>query len=475
MAYIYRILILDDEEALRRVISKRLRRKDYEVLEAGSLRDGLVLLQNSSPDAVFLDLRLPDGTGLDFLKEAKRLQTDTQIIMLTGHGTIESAIEAMKLGAYDYLTKPCNLSELEITLEKAIERKRLLNENSTLRQVLSQQTSDIRIVGESKALGKLLELTKKVANCDEPVLIQGESGSGKELIARAVHYWSPRKTQAFIPLNCGALPETLIESELFGYEKGAFTGAGNPKTGLVEMADSGTLFLDEIGEMPLSLQVKLLRFLETGEFRRVGDNRLRRVDVRIVAATNRNLQHEINQEHFRQDFYFRLNALTLDVPPLRKRKEDIIPLAEYFLSLCKPNDTSQSKYSLTEEAKEQLLNYNYPGNVRELYHLIKCGQILAAGGTIRPEDIWPERINPSFEQNIDNLNCQILNEFIGKPCPPLDELERMYILSTLKKVNGNRAQAAKLLGMSVRNLYRKLETYAKNEVSSSQKRGLFRQ
>lgn len=456
------ILILDDEDALRSIIAQRLHRRGYDVLEAGTAEAGLALLQEKMVDAVLLDLRLPDGDGLALLPKIRQLQPDIQVIMMTGHGTLESAIEAMKAGAFDYLTKPCNLSELEITLQKALEQRKILIENTGLRQVVHRQTPELRIIGESPCLQILLEMTRKVAQSDAPVLIHGESGVGKELIARALHVWSLREGQAYVPVNAGAIPETLMESELFGHEKGAFTGAGGQKIGLVEMADHGTLFLDEIGEMPLTLQVKLLRFLETGEFRRVGDSRLRRVDVRIVTATHRDLQIEIEQGRFRQDLYYRLNGLTLEVPPLRDRREDIIPLAEHFLQHYQKS-SGRAQLLLPIEVKEELLQYEFPGNVRELAHLIERGVVLASGGRITLENLWPEKKRMgerSLKETMDVEEKEVSSAHEdGTLYPTLDEVERRHILKTLRKVYGNRAQAAKLLGISVRNLYRKIETY----------------
>ncbi len=459
MKHCQKILILDDEDALRAIIAQRLTRKGYEILEAGTAKEGLSLLKETLIDAVLLDIKLPDGDGLILLPKIKQLQADLQVVMLTGNGTIESAIEAMKLGAYDYLTKPCNLSELEITLQKALEKQKLLLENTGLRQVVNRQTPEQKIIAESAPMNALLEITRKVAQTDASVLIQGESGVGKELIAQAIHLGSSRVNRPWVPVNAGAIPEALIESELFGHEKGAFTGAGTQKIGLVEMADNGTLFLDEIGEMPLSIQVKLLRFLESGEFRRVGDTRLRRVDVRIVAATNRDLKQEINHGRFREDLFYRLNGLTLIVPPLRERREDILPLVKHFLETQSKNKLLAHDYCLLPETEERLLTYDFPGNIRELFHLIERGQILSIDGSISPQDIWGKseqllKTSPSF-----NSEEAFLNLFHDHHYPSLEDVEKHYILATLKKVKGNKTQAANVMGISVRNLYRKLQGY----------------
>lgn len=454
-----KILIVDDEDALREIIAQRLKRKGYEILEAGTAKQALSHIQDHLLDAILLDIKLPDGDGLILLPKIKQLQPDLQVVMLTGNGTIESAIEAMKQGAFDYLTKPCNLTELEITLQKASEQRKLVIENTGLRQVVNRQIPECKIIAESPPMRSLLEMTRKVAQTDTSVLIQGESGVGKELVAKAIHLWSTRFNRPFIPVNAGAIPEALIESELFGHEKGAFTGAGAQKVGLVEIADNGTLFLDEIGEMPLFFQVKLLRFLESREFRRVGDTRLRRVDVRIVAATNRDLRSEINQGRFREDLFYRLNGLTLTVPSLRERREDIIPLAEFFLN--KSDKLSAQDYILLPETKEQLLSYDFPGNVRELLHLIERGRILANQGKIRPTDIWPEKLE-QVSKSSSKLENGFGDLFSDNHQPSLEELEKYYILSTMNRVKGNKTQAANVLGISVRNLYRKLQSYGVN-------------
>ncbi|AFM02344.1 response regulator with CheY-like receiver, AAA-type ATPase, and DNA-binding domains [Desulfitobacterium dehalogenans ATCC 51507] len=464
------ILILDDEEDLRSILAQRLGRRGYEISEAGTAQEGMALLQENIFEAVLLDIRLPDGDGLQLLQEMKKRQPDLQVIMLTGHGTLESAIEAMKAGAYDYLTKPCNLSELEITLQKALEQRKLMLENTGLRQVVHRQNAEPLIVGDSEIMQSLKEMTRKIAQTDTPVLIQGESGTGKELFARALHVWGPRRAQAYIPLNAGAVHETLMESELFGHEKGAFTGANAVKLGLVEMADQGTLFLDEIGEMPLNLQVKLLRFMETGEFRRVGDNRLRRVNVRIVTATNRNLLEEVEAGRFRKDLYYRLSGMVLHIPPLRERKGDILQLAEHFLRV-----RLKGQLHLALGTQEALLAYDFPGNVRELAHLIERGMILAEGDVIHPGDLWPDHGEgggsvqaaipvPDEGTVMDEKDLKTRNEENQSESlegyATLAEIEKNYILATLKKVDGNKVRAARLLSISVRNLYRKLEEYS---------------
>ncbi len=313
------------------------------------------------------------------------------------------------------------------------------------------------IIGESPQMKTLLEMTKKAAQSESAILIQGETGVGKELIARALHLWNIRSGYAYVPLNAATIPEALLESELFGHEKGAFSGAGAQKLGLVELADHGTLFLDEIGEMPLSLQAKLLRFLETGEFRRVGDNRLRTVDVRIVTATNRDLMAEVKQGRFRQDLYYRLNGLTLEVPPLRERKEDILPLVEFYLRKFRSVGLEKSMHVLAPETQKLLLNHDFPGNVRELAHLIQRGVTLANGHVISPVDVWP---TSHLEQRLNDESISLHHQSGSiKGYPTLEKIERNYIVNTLKTANGNWAQAAKMLGISVRNLYRKLEQY----------------
>lgn len=432
------LLVVDDEADFRDLLVRRFQRKGHQVVGAASAEAAMQALDERCFDVGIFDIKMPGMDGLQLLEQARKLQPDMEVLMLTGYGTIETAIQAMKLGAYDYLTKPCNLEELEVLLGKAAEKKQLAEANLGLQEALKRNLPERRILGESPKMRCVLEIVRKVAPSNSPVLIEGESGTGKELIARALHDWSPRAQQPFIAVNAGALPGHLLESELFGHEKGAFTGAVAQKKGLVEVAHRGTLFLDEIGEMDAGLQVKLLRFLETGEFRRVGDNRLRRVEVRIVAATNRKLELEVREGRFREDLYYRLNVIRIVVPPLRERREDIPLLAQHFLE--KEAVAGQRK-TLAAEALRALEAYDFPGNVRELANLVERGYLLASGDTIATEDL-----------------------FGASPVKPastgtLKEVEREYILRVMREVGGNKTRAAAILGISVRNLYRKLEEY----------------
>ncbi|UII56811.1 sigma-54 dependent transcriptional regulator [Cytobacillus spongiae] len=435
-----KLLIVDDEKDLLQLLVKRLKRKGYDVEHADSAEEALSLLTNNYYDIGVFDIRLPKKDGISLLKETKIIQPDMQIIMLTGHGTIETAIEAMKYGAFDYLTKPYNLSELELIIQKARENKSLKDKNESMRKLIKQQ-NQFHIVGESSKLQEVVQLTKRIADSEVPVLIEGESGTGKELFAKALHYWSNRREEPFVALNSGAISETLLESELFGHAKGAFTGANQEKKGLVEVADGGTLFLDELGEMPQAVQVKLLRFLESGEFRRVGDIRQRRVKVRVVAATNRQMEKEVEEGNFREDLYYRLNVVKLYVPPLRERIEDIPVLIRFFIEKAKKTEKIFSDNTI-----KQLESYPFPGNVRELQHLIERGLLLSKGNIVEVEDL---------------LLSPISSGEIEKPLTlkTLEELEMEHIEKALHTLSWNKTKAAEALGISVRNLYRKIEQY----------------
>ncbi|MEQ6377310.1 sigma-54 dependent transcriptional regulator [Bacillaceae bacterium S4-13-56] len=435
-----RILVVDDERDLLELLVKRLNRKGFIAKGVESAEEAIPLLKKDVYDVGIFDIRMKGMDGLELLKIVKEIQPETEIIMLTGHGTIDTAIEAMKRGAYDYLTKPYNLSELEITIQKASEKKKLREKNAGLKQMLHKQ--DFQIIGTSKKIQQVIQLTYQIADRDVPVLIEGESGTGKELFAKALHYWGYRSKEQFVAVNSGALPETLLESELFGHEKGAFTGAQQQKKGLVEIADGGTLFLDEIGEMPLSVQVKLLRFLESGEFRRVGDVRLRQVNVRVVAATNRNMEEEVREGRFREDLYYRMNVIKLEIPPLRDRLEDIKPLVDHFL-------VKHQGKELSKEAESRLRSYPFPGNVRELFHILERGCLLSVGNQIKAKDLLLPGMDDTSLQKEDSQ----------KQTHSLEELEKNHIRKVLHEVRWNKTKAAEILGISVRNLYRKIDTY----------------
>ncbi|MCE7790825.1 sigma-54 dependent transcriptional regulator [Salipaludibacillus sp. CUR1] len=442
-----RVIIVDDEEDLRGLLVKRLKRRGYEAAGFPSAEAALDNLKKESYDLGIFDIRMDGMDGLTLLEKVKESESKAmEVIVLTGHGTIETAIEAMKKGAYDYLTKPYNLAELEVVLGKALEKKQLKEDHHSMKEWMHFRENTFDIIGESEKIRQVKELTAKVANADASILIEGESGTGKELFAKALHYWSERRDEPFITVNSGAIPEQLLESELFGHAKGAFTGAQKEKKGLVEVADKGTLFLDEIGEMPLDTQVKLLRFLETGEFRRVGEVRERRVNVRVVTATNRNMEEEVAKGNFREDLFYRLQVLKIVVPPLRERKDDIPELVQFYLASKK----EWKEKSLSDEALKALMRYDYPGNVRELFHIIERGCLLCSGNTITSGDL----LLPGGEDRLSKTPVAS-----GHVERSLEEVEREHIAAVLDYTNWNKSDAAHILGVSVRNIYRKIDQY----------------
>jgi len=390
-------------------------------------------------------VRLPDGSGLDLLGEIKEGAPQTEVLMLTAFGTIEEAIRAMKLGALDFLTKPCKLGELEAVLEKAFQRQTLKRQNNALEREVERLQPSERFIGATPQIRELLDMVARVADTDSTVLIRGESGVGKELVARAVHRQSRRNRQPFVVVDCASLHENLLQSELFGHEKGAYTGAIRLKHGLFEVADRGTIFLDEIGELTPQLQVKLLRVLETSTFRRVGGTADIKVDVRMIAATNRSLETMMKDGQFREDLYYRINVFSIHIPPLREQREDIQSLVEHFVR----NSTIVPKRSarISPDAMEVLLRYGWPGNVRELENVVERALILCDGGTVEPEHLpMGVRVTPSFSQDEDSNRL-----------PTLDEVERRYIRKVLDVCRGHRQKAAKILGISERNLYRRIK------------------
>ncbi len=437
------ILVVDDEEPFRRLLNKELTRKGYAVQTASDGDEALRVLRENVFDVILLDVVMPGMDGLSLMKKLKEDSGSPAIIVLTGKATVETAVEAMKNGAYDYLTKPYKLDELTIVIERAYEFTRLSVKNRLLEQELVRKELPFEFVGKSRQFQEILALIKKVAPTDSPVFIQGESGTGKELIANTVWHYSTRKDAPLVALNCASLSETLIESEIFGHEKGAFTNAYQLKHGLVEVADRGTLFLDEIGEMPLALQPKFLRFLDSGEFRRVGGNKTLRVDVRMIAATNKDLSGLIKTGNFREDLYYRLNVINVAIPPLRERKEDIAGLAEHFL---KKYAQKLPKFitGFTAEAMELLTGYKWPGNVRELENVIERAVILCEGDQIGAEDLSISSYSTVEEMSIN---------------PSLEEMEKNYILRVLKEAGNNQSKASQLLGIDRKTLYLKLKKY----------------
>ena len=452
-----RILIIDDEESFRHMLSVILKREGFEVETASDGEEGLQKVIINTYEQVLCDIRMPRMDGLDFLKEVQKTGIDTTLIMMSAYGTIDTALEAMKLGAYDYISKPFKPDEIILTLKKADERERLRKENERLRKEVKKEYSFENIVSKNEKMQKIFEVVKKVAPYKSTILIMGESGTGKELVARALHYSSDRSQRPFIPVNCGAIPENLLESELFGHAKGAFTDAIRTKKGLFEEADGGTLFLDEIGELPLSLQVKLLRVLQDGEIRRVGEGKPIQVDVRIVAATAKELIKEVNEGRFREDLFYRLNVFPVHLPPLRERKEDIPLLANHFIKKFS-QDIGKYVTGIHPRALEALLNYRWFGNVRELENTIERAMVLADRSEIERENL-PMEIQ-GFHENIPLPSVPEEECSIKKASKAM---EINLIQKALKKTKGNHTHASKLLEISHRALLYKIKEYGIKE------------
>ncbi|MBI3030517.1 MAG: sigma-54-dependent Fis family transcriptional regulator [Candidatus Rokubacteria bacterium] len=437
-----RVLVADDEKNLRELLVRELARKGHDVDGAADGAEALARLRETAYDVLVLDMKMPRMEGIELLRELQTFPEHPQVIVTTGFAEVSTAVEAMKLGAYDYLTKPAKLEELDLLIRKAAEKGRLIHENVALRTRLDGGEPFSGILTKSPKMQEILRLIERVAPTDSAVLILGESGTGKELVARAIHERSSRAAGAFVPIHCGALPGGVLESELFGHERGAFTGAVGTKPGLIELADGGTLFLDEIGEMEPDSQVKLLRVLETGgAFFRVGGTRSRTVDVRLVAATNKDLAEAMRAGQFRQDLYFRINTIAVQLPPLRERREDIALLAQHFLE----QSAAYGRKRLSPKAMACLEAYDWPGNVRELRHAIERAVILTQGEEIQPADL------PS------DIQC---GTPATAPAPgSLEELERQHIISILRQVGGHRGKASALLGIDPKTLYRKILAY----------------
>jgi DNA-binding NtrC family response regulator len=443
------ILVIDDEEAFRYMLSSLLTGAGYQVETASDGVQGINAVQNKLYHVVLCDMKMPKVDGLEVLKFIRANVPGLEVIMLTGMADVKLAVECMKVGAYDYITKPTTSDELLTTINRALERRQLMIDNIVMKGALERIQGPYQMAGDSEAFHKVLEIAAKVAPTESTVLIQGPSGTGKELVANFIYQNSGRVSEPFVTLNCASIPDTLIESELFGHEKGAFTDARVMKPGIVEIANKGTLFLDEIGDISPIVQPKILRFIQSGEFRRVGGNTTLTADVRILSATNKNLKDEVKEGRFREDLLYRLNVITIDVPPLRARKDDVPLLVAHFI-----NNRMKTKVKPTISAKamEVLMEYDWPGNIRELENVIERAAILCRGGIIEPQDLSlpnaPMSL-PSGGRSDNKLGTAL----------PLKEIERLHIEGVLRSFRGNKAEAAKILGISLKTLYTKIQQY----------------
>jgi len=447
------LLVADDDPGLRESLERTLTREGFRVVVASDGRAALERLQAGGIDLVLTDLKMPGLSGIELLTAVKAISPDVDVILLTAFGTIEEAVKAIKDGAYDFLTKPVQRAQLTRVIRSALERRELIQQNRALQQRLEALLGQGAIVGASPAFRRMMTLIERVADSSATVLIQGESGTGKEGAARLIHQRSGRGARPFVAVNCAALPETLLESELFGYEKGAFTGAAGRKEGRFELADGGTLFLDEVADLSLVTQPKILRVLQEGEFERVGGTRTLRVDVRIVAATNQDLAQMVREKRFREDLYYRLKVITINVPPLRERREDVRLLAEHFLRIYAAKNNRRLE-GFTDEALRRLEGYSWPGNVRELENVVERGVVLAREARIDVTDL-PEEIAGATP-----LPEGVMSVRIGTP---LAEVEKRLLEATLRATKGNKTLTARLLGIDVRTVARKLERWDEDE------------
>jgi DNA-binding NtrC family response regulator len=438
------LLLVDDDADYRETVARRFVRRGFQVQEATHGEQALQLADLRQFDVVVLDLVMPGMSGIQVLEHLKLKHPECEVILLTGQGTIETAVQAMKLGANDFLTKPFPLADLEVLIEKACERRQLRKENVQLKAALSREQATPEIVGQSAVMQEVFRLIQRAGPTDKSILIQGESGTGKELVAKALHRASSRADKPIVTINCAALPETLLESELFGHEKGAFTGAIATKPGLFEVADGGTLFIDEIGELAGPLQAKLLRVLEDGSMRRIGSIKERRVDVRLLAATNRDMEKEVAEGRFREDLYYRINVMSLTLPPLREREGDIPLLVRKFL---------QPGWTVSPEAMQSLQTYAWPGNVRQLVNALERAQIMSDVQCIGLEALPRELAGGSHHNSHRAAQAAAGGEFLA-------DIQRAHIVDVLQRERGNKARTARALGLNRRSLYRLLEKYS---------------
>jgi len=452
----YHILVVDDEESMREFLSIMLHREGYRVDAVQDGSQAVERLKQKTYDLVITDIQMPRLDGFGVLAHVLERSPETVVIMITAFSTTEQAVEAMKLGAYDYITKPFRNDEIRLIVKNALERKELRHENLQLKKELGQRYAFGNLIGKSKSMREVYELVEKVADSRVNVLITGESGTGKEMVARAIHYNSERGDQPFVPINCGAIPENLLESELFGHEKGSFTGAIQRKEGLFEVADGGTLFLDEIGELPAMMQVKLLRVLQDREIRRVGGTKNQQVDVRIVAATNKDLESEVAEGNFREDLFYRLNVIRIDLPPLRRRREDIPLLIEHFFEKYSPSE----KVDIAEDAMRTLLDYQWPGNIRELENVVERCTVLSQGRGLTSDCLPPQMLRTGTVGSGGLLelpeNGLDLDDYLAG-------IEKDILLKALDRTGGVRKKAAELLNISFRSIRYRLAKFGFGE------------
>jgi two-component system response regulator HydG len=443
-----RVLIVEDDRPQADAIAEALQRVGYACVVVTEPRRALEVMESDNFDLVLTDLAMHEVSGMEILREARRIDPAAEVIVVTGHGTIETAVQAMRDGASDYITKPLNLGELRDRVAKAIEHRCLVRRTAQLTEQLDERFGFEGIIGQSAPIRRIIQTLRQIAPTDTTVLIEGESGTGKELVAKALHNNSPRKTGNFVALNCAALSEGILESELFGHEKGAFTGAMTARKGRFEHADGGTLFLDEVGDMPMATQIKLLRVIENREIVRVGSNDPRRVDVRLVSATNQKLDELVKAGRFREDLYFRLKVVRIVLPPLRGRREDIPLLTDHFIRRLAA-EHGKPITGITPEAQRLLNAYDWPGNVRELINTLETMVVLATGPTLDVADVPPEIRPAGAEPAAPTVRAGIR----------LDEAEQLLIEQTLRETGGNRVKAAEILGIGERTLYRKIKEY----------------
>ena len=443
------LLLVDDDAAFRQVMEGELRRFGYEVDSVGTGEEAIEHVAEAEPEVVLLDLRLPGMGGLETLKGIQAAAPTTEVIMLTGHGSIDTAIESIRIGACDYVVKPCPLDELQIRIQRALERRSLRERASILERGLTPPDLSDSFIGDSPEFRRLLGLIDRVAPSDSTVLITGETGAGKDRVAKLIHARSSRGSRPFVVVECGTLQESLLQSELFGHERGAFTGADRAKAGLFEVANGGTIFLDEIGEVSQATQAKLLRVLDTSTFRHVGGTKEIRVDVRILTATNRDVLSMVRHGLFREDLFYRLSTITVEVPPLRARSGDVDLLAKHFVAVL--NERFGSNKQIGEAALQLLRRHNWPGNIRELLHVVEAALVLCEGSVVLPEHL---------PGSLRNANLATLSETIqDSKMPTLQDVELKHIRMAIEASKGHRGNAARMLGISERNLYRKLREY----------------